>query len=65
MTLFGNGWSSLLIKRNASPGDVSGERVWEGQGRRNAEVLVSDLGSALKIVERTTAIAIDTYDAET
>lgn len=49
----------------ASPGDVSGERVWEGQGRRNAEVLVSDLGSALKIVERTTAIAIDTYDAET
>lgn len=49
----------------ASPGDVSGERVWEGQGRRNAEVLVSDLGSALKIVERTTAISIDTYDAET
>ena len=49
----------------ASLGDVSGERVWEGQGRRNAEVLVSDLGSALKIVERTTAISIDTYDAET
>ena len=49
----------------ASSGDFSGERIWEGGARRNAEVLVSDLGSALQIVSRTNAIAIDTYDAET
>lgn len=49
----------------ASPGDFSGERIWEGGARRNAEVLVSDLGSALQIVSRTGAVAIDTYDAET
>ena len=49
----------------AFPGDFSGERIWEGGARRNAEVLVSDLGSALQIVSRTGAVAIDTYDAET
>lgn len=48
----------------ATPGDLSGERIWEG-GRRSTEVLVSDLGSALQIVSRTSAIAIDTYDKET
>ncbi len=48
----------------AAPGDLSGERIWEG-GRRSTEVLVSDLGSALQIISRTNAIAIDTYDEET
>ena len=69
VTIFSDGEALALRKLEvinyAFPGDFSGERIWEGGARRNAEVLVSDLGSALQIVSRTGAVAIDTYDAET
>lgn len=49
----------------ASPSDYSWERTLDGRRRKQAEIQVSDLGCALRIISTTGAIMIDTYDKET
>lgn len=53
------------IVNYASPSDYSWERTLDGRRRKRAEIQISDLGCALRIIESTEAIMIDTYDKET
>ncbi len=53
------------IVNYASPSDYSWERTLDGRKRKRAEIQVSDLGCALRLINATDAIMIDTYDKET
>lgn len=53
------------IVNYASPSDYTWERTLDGRRRKRAEIQVSDLGCALRLIESTDAIMIDTYDKET
>lgn len=53
------------IVNYASPSDYSWERTLDGRKRKRAEIQVSDLGCALRLIDKTQAIMIDTYDKET
>lgn len=53
------------IVNYASPSDYSWERTLDGRKRKRAEIQVSDLGCALRLIDKTEAIMIDTYDKET
>lgn len=53
------------IVNYASPSDYSWERTLDGRKRKRAEIQVSDLGCALRLINATDAIMIDTYDKDT
>ena len=53
------------IVNYASPSDYSWERTLDGRKRKRAEIHVSDLGCALRLINATEAIMIDTYDKDT
>lgn len=53
------------IVNYASPSDYSWERTLDGRRRKRAEIQVSDLGCALRLIDATDAIMIDTYDKDT
>lgn len=53
------------IVNYASPSDYSWERTLDGRKRKRAEIQISDLGCALRLISETDAIMIDTYDKET
>lgn len=49
----------------ASPSDFTLEKLLDGRRRKRAEIQVSDLGCALRLIESTDAVMVDTYDKET
>ena len=53
------------IVNYASPSDYSWERTLDGRKRKRAEIQVSDLGCALRLISESDAIMIDTYDKNT